>query len=101
MEFKKKLNKLASSYKQSKDQEVFTELYRELLPHWNQRKKGDARRTRVDEDTILELYEDALLKTLEAFVIEKGEFLHLLINGSVNVELIYTGQNQYEGQESN
>ncbi|RUR59869.1 hypothetical protein [Bacillus sp. VKPM B-3276] len=78
MEFKKKLNKLASSYKQSKDQEVFTELYRELLPHWSQRKKGDARRTRVDEDTILELYEDALLKTLVAFVIEKGEFLHLL-----------------------
>ncbi|OAJ75130.1 hypothetical protein AYJ08_05800 [Brevibacillus sp. SKDU10] len=78
MEFKKKLNKLATSYKQSKDQKVFNELYREILPLWNQRKKGDARRTRVDEDTIIEMYEDALLKTLEAFVVEKGEFLHLL-----------------------
>ncbi|ATO50990.1 hypothetical protein P4V86_15495 [Brevibacillus laterosporus] len=80
MERKRKINSLAILYKQSSDQNVFNELYRELTKDWNRRKKIDSRNTSVDEDSILAMYEDALIKTLDLYDYQErsDEFLHLL-----------------------
>jgi hypothetical protein len=75
---KEQLNTLVVEYQQSRNEDAFNEIYEVLNERWRKTRKAVARSLRADEHTVQATYEDALLKAIEKYTPEKGEFEHML-----------------------
>jgi len=69
---KERINRLAISYKKTKDQMVFNELYTLLKSKWERQKTFDAFYTRTSESDVQAMYDDTLLRVIESFDEQDG-----------------------------
>ncbi|CAM3632971.1 hypothetical protein D1970_00385 [Mesobacillus zeae] len=70
------LNSLVLRYKRERTDEIFNEIYREVSASWrNLHTVGKS--VMSDESEILATYEDTLLKCIELFDENKGDFEHM------------------------
>ncbi|MGF9711679.1 hypothetical protein [Paenibacillus naphthalenovorans] len=73
-----KLNNLVQQYQMSKQAETFREIYLLISNEWKSWVRRDVRRTLSDAHRVLEIYHEALLKAIEIYNKEKGNFIKLL-----------------------
>lgn len=75
---KEKLNSLVLQYRDTRCNHVFEEIYNTVSPVWRRTVHSDAAVAGVDRRDMWALYEDVLLKVIEAFNPEKANFENFL-----------------------
>lgn len=83
---KEKLNSLALQYRDTRSNSIFEEIYNEVSPVWERSVQSDAAVAGVDERDMWALYEDVLLKVIEAFDPKKSDLEHFLNSSLANAK---------------
>jgi DNA-directed RNA polymerase specialized sigma24 family protein len=81
---RKKLNMLASDFKETPTDEIFNEIYRLISSVWEKKVATIANSLRADEHETTSLYEDALLRCLKEYD-GIGDFLNFYVSSAARL----------------